>query len=448
MSAGSILKRTPVPSGNFIVSSRTNEILDAYLGTCVGVTLVDEKRNLGGLMHILLPEPSGMSILGKRENYARTGLPIFIRALRDKLGEDGDFTAVIAGGALVGPVSDLDLNLDIGGRTAEIVENILKSENIPVVKSETGGHFCCCLSLNLSDFESTIKPISVPEEGDTGSMEPPSMEQLETSISKIKPIPQIALKLLRMIQDANYSMDDLGAQIKQDQIISAKVIRLCNTAYFRQNINVDSIERAMVVLGEKRLLQMVVSASMEGFFNSDIGGYSLCKGGLFKHAVGTALISEKLASYNRKVSGDIAYTAGLLHDIGKIALDQFMDRAYPLFYRRTQERNEILVNVEKEIFGLSHTEAGGKLAEMWGLPERLVDVIKHHHRPEEAEFDHELNHLVYLADLLMSRFIVGQELERLNTDSFFERLERAGIKADRFPKVIEELSDIISNISV
>lgn len=448
MNNGLILKRTPVPSGNFVISHRTNEILDAYLGTCVGVILVDEKRNLAGLMHILLPEPSGMSILGKRENYARTGLPIFIRALRDKLGEDGDFTAVIAGGALVGPVSDLDLNLDIGGRTAEIVENILKSENIPVVKSETGGHFCCCLSLNLSNFESTIKPISVPEEGDTGSMEPPSMEQLETSISKIKPIPQIALKLLRMIQDANYSMDDLGAQIKQDQIISAKVIRLCNTAYFRQNINVDSIERAMVVLGEKRLLQMVVSASMEGFFNSDSGGYSLCKGGLFKHAVGTALISEKLASYNRKVSGDIAYTAGLLHDIGKIALDQFMDRAYPLFYRRTQERNEILVNVEKEIFGLSHTEAGGKLAEMWDLPERLVDVIKHHHRPEEAEFDHELNHLVYLADLLMSRFIVGQELERLNTDSFFERLERAGIKADRFPKVIEEMSDIISNISV
>ncbi len=448
MSTGLILKRTPVPSGNFVISHRTNEILDAYLGTCVGVILVDEKRSLAGLMHILLPEPSGMSILGKKENYARTGLPIFIRTLRDKLGEDGDFTATIAGGALVGPVSNLDLNLDIGGRTAEIVENILKSENIPIIKSETGGHFCCCLSLNLSNFESTIKPISIPEEGDTGSLEPPSIEQLETAISKIKPIPQIALKLLRMIQDDNYGMDDLGTQIKQDQIISAKIIRLCNTAYFRQNSNVDSIERALIVLGEKRLLQMVVSASMEGFFNSDNGGYSLCKGGLFKHAVGTALISEKLASYNRKISGDIAYTAGLLHDIGKIALDQFMDRAYPLFYRRTQERNESLVNVEKEIFGLSHTEAGGKLAEMWELPERLVDVIKHHHRPEEAEFDNELNHIVYLADLLMSRFIVGQELERLNTDSFSERLDIVGIKPDRFPEVIEELSDIILNLSV
>ncbi len=447
MATGLLLKRVPVPSGNYVISEKRNEILDAYLGTCVGVTLVDEKRKLGGLMHILLPEPSGMSFLGKKENYAKTGLPIFIKALRDRLEEQGDFIATIAGGALVGPVSDLDLSLDIGGRTAEIVENILKSENIPVVKSETGGHFCCCLSLNLSNWESSIKPISIPEKGNTGFSETPSINQLESAISRIKPIPQIALKLLRMIQDDAYSMGDLGAQIKKDQIISARIIRLCNTAYFRQNINVDSIERALVVLGEKRLLQMVVSASMEGFFKSDNGGYSLCKGGLFKHAVGTALISEKLASWNSKISGDIAYTAGLLHDIGKIALDQFMDKAFPLFYRRTQERNESLVKVEKEIFGLSHTEAGGRLAEMWDLPERLVDVIKHHHRPEDAEVDKDLNHLVYLADLLMSRFIVGQDLERISTDSLINCLDRVGIKADQFSKVIEELSDIISSLS-
>ena len=189
-------KRTPVPSGNFVISNKKKEMLDAYLGTCVGITLVDKEKNLGGLMHILLPEPSGMSVLGKMENYAKTGLPIFINALRTELGEKGNFEATIAGGALVGPVSDLDLNLDIGGRTAEIVEGILKAEDIPVVKSETGGHFCCCLSLNLSSWESSIKPISVPEEGDIDSLEAPSIEQLESAISKIKPIPHCGFKFV------------------------------------------------------------------------------------------------------------------------------------------------------------------------------------------------------------------------------------------------------------
>jgi putative nucleotidyltransferase with HDIG domain len=448
MNTGLLLKRTPVPSGNFVISGKKKEVLDAYLGTCVGVTLVDEKREIGGLMHILLPEPSGMSGIGKVENYARTGLPVFINVLRNKLGERGDLVATIAGGALVGPVSELDLSLDIGGRTAEIVERILKAEKIPIVKSETGGHFCCCLSLNLSNWESTIKPISVPEEGKEVPIEFPTMSQLESAIAKIKPIPQIALKLMRMVQDDTYSMGDMGSEIRKDQIISAKVIRLCNSAYFRLNTNVDSIERALVVLGEKRLLQLIVSASMEGFFNSDSGGYSLCKGGLFKHAVGTALISEKLASINKKIPTDIAYTAGLLHDIGKITLDQFMDKAYPLFYRRTQEKGESLVNVEKELFGMDHTVAGGKLSELWGLPERLIDVIKHHHCPEKSEHDMDLNYLVYLADLLMSRFIVGQDLERLSTDSLHNCLNRVGIEADQLSKTIEELSEIISSLSV
>lgn len=448
MNTALLLKRTPVPSGNFIISGKKKEVLDAYLGTCVGITLVDEKRDTGGLMHILLPEPSGLSTIGRVENYAKTGLPVFIKALRDRIGERGNFSATIAGGALVGPVSELDLSLDIGGRTAEIVEKILESERIPVVKSETGGHFCCCLSLNLSNWESFIKPISVPEERKNVPLEFPTMSQMEAAIAKIKPIPQIALKLMRMVQDDSYSMGDMGTEIRKDQVISAKVIRLCNSAYFRQNANVDSIERALVVLGEKRLLQLIVSASMEGFFSSSSGGYSLCKGGLFKHAVGTALISEKLASVNRKISTDIAYTAGLLHDIGKIALDQFMDNAYPLFYRRTQERDEALVSVEKELFGMDHTTAGGKLAEMWGLPGRLVDVIKYHHHPEKSEHDPDLSYLVYLADLLMSRFIVGQELERLSTDSFHNCLERVGIEPDQLSKTIEGLSEIITNLSV
>jgi len=440
-------KRTIVSSGSYIISSKKNEILDAYLGTCVGVTLVDKKAGMGGLMHILLPEPTGFSTLGRDENYASTGLPMFLNELRQKIGDKGDLVAVVAGGALVGPVSDLDLNLDIGGRTSEIVLNILKNEQIPVMKSETGGYFSCRLFLDLSNWESNIKPISVPDPEETISFENPSPGQLEKTLSNVKPIPQIALKLMRMIQDSNYNMGDLGEEIKQDQIISARVIRLCNSAFFNQNSNIDSIDRALVILGEKRLLQLVVSASMEGFFSSESGGYSVCKGGLFNHAVGTALIGAKLTSFIKDISADLAYTAGLLHDIGKIALDQYMDTAYPLFYRRTQHNNENLINVEREVFGLSHTEAGSKLAEEWELPERLVEVIKCHHRPENAVIDSELTHLIYVADLIMSRFAVGQELERLNTDSLNDRLDKIGIKPEHFSDVIENVSDILFNLS-
>ncbi|MFC1532648.1 HDOD domain-containing protein [Thermodesulfobacteriota bacterium] len=356
--------------------------------------------------------------------------------------------ATLAGGALVGPLSKMDLNLDIGGRTTEIVERILNQEGIPISKSETGGHFSCRLSLDLKTWQSHIEPINIPSTSSEGSFERLTDEQFDSAMESVYPIPQIALKIIRMIQDDTISMQDIAKEVRQDQIISAKVIRLCNSAFFHQKLKLDSIDRALVVLGERRLLQLVISASLEDFFPKDPHGYSLCKGGLFNHAVGNAMICEKLAEFTGIVSGDIAYTAGLLHDIGKVVLDQYMDLAYSLFYRKTQVEGENLITVEREVFGIDHTEAGGRLAEKWSLPENLVDVIRYHHNPEQASLDSELTYMVYLADLLMSRFIVGQELERLNTDSLSDRLKKIGLTPEQFPAIVDSIPDTLFNVSM
>ena len=141
------------------------QILNAYLGTCVGVTLNDRKANVGGLIHLLLPEPTGGNTFGKPENYALTGLPIFLRTLCNEGAELERLEATIAGGALVGPLSDMDLDLDIGGRTAEIVETMLNQENIPIRNRETGGFFSCQLNLDLKTWFSYIEPIPAPQNG-------------------------------------------------------------------------------------------------------------------------------------------------------------------------------------------------------------------------------------------------------------------------------------------
>ena len=120
-----------------------------------------------------------------------------------------------------------------------------------------------------------------------------------------------------------------------------------------------------------------------------------------------------------------------------------MAPAYPLFYRRTQIDGVNLIDVESDEFGFTHTEVGGKLAEHWSLPESLTDTIQHHHHPEQATVDPELTHLVYLADLLMSRFLVGQELERLNTNELASRLQKVGLCLEQFPMMVDSISDRI-----
>jgi putative nucleotidyltransferase with HDIG domain len=268
----------------------------------------------------------------------------------------------------------------------------------------------------------------------------PNPEELGIAIASVRPIIQIALKVIRMIQDGGWGAQDLAEEIKQDQVISARLLRMCNSAFFYTGDKIDSIDRALVFLGEKQLLKMILSATLKDFFASELKGYSLSKGGLFNHAFGTAVLCKKLAELTGKVPDDLAYTAGLLHDIGKVVLDQYMDTAYSLFYRRTQVEAEELIHVERELFGIDHAGSGGRLAEQWSFPECLIEAISHHHYPERASSESsELTHLVYFADLLMSRFMVGQELEQMNTDSIVARLKRIGLTLQDIPSLIERI---------
>ena len=386
---------------------------------------------------MLLPEPTGIDKVWQPENYATTGLPLFIQALCDAGASKKNLEACVAGGGLMGPVSERDLTLDIGGHTAEAVERILSQEVIRVSQSETGGHLACRLSLNLQTWKSKIEPVGDQSTPSKEKVKKPSSQQLDRAIQRVRPIPQVALKIVRMIHDRRHSMKDVGKELRQDQVISASVIRLCNSALFGIKTKVDSIDRALVLVGEKMLLQLVVSASVENFFPETQQGYSLCKGGLYQHALGTAMIAQKLARFTGRISADIAYTGGLLHDIGKVVLDQYMAPAHPLFYRRTQVEGVNLIQVEEEAIGLSHPEVGARLAEHWSLPESLIDTIKHHHYPEQATDNPALTHLVYLADLLMSRFMVGQELERLNTDALAKRLKKVGLSPEQLPVLVD-----------
>jgi putative nucleotidyltransferase with HDIG domain len=208
---------------------------------------------------------------------------------------------------------------------------------------------------------------------------------------------------------------------------------------FASRKKIESLDHALVMLGQHLLLKFVISASFNNFFNQSGMGYSLCKGGIYHHAVGTAVIAEKLAVLTGKVEPSLAYTAGLLHDIGKVVLDQYIISGFPLFYRQLNEEGKNFSEVEKQVLGTDHTEVGASLALNWSFPESLVETIRHHHNPEDAQQHDELVHIVYLADLLMSRFHSGLELERLNTDTLATRLETIGLSIAEFPALVDHI---------
>jgi len=431
------VRRYHVAAGSFYIGSTKSLILHAYLGTCVGVALYDTEAGVGGLIHLLLPEPISQGETFHPEKYASIGFPIFLKALYDAGASPEKLKACIAGGALVGPLKNYDFELDIGGRTVECVMQFITDEKIQIEKSETGGFFTCCLSINMQNWNCRIEPIGIDKLEANIDFKIPEAKEISRAIRDLQPIPQVALKILRMINEDIYEIDALTKEIRKDQVISARTLQLCNSAIFSNRKKIESLEHAVVMLGQGFLLKFVISASLNNFFSQCGMGYSLCKGGIYHHAISTAIIAEKLADLTGKISPSLAYTAGLLHDIGKVVLDQYIYADFPLFYRQLNEERKNLTEIEKNVLGIDHTEVGSDLAHSWSLPESLAETIRYHHRPENTVQNNELVDIVYLADLLMSRFHTSLELERLNTEVLASRLEAVGLSIDRFPDIVD-----------
>lgn len=427
-----------LPAGYCFVTKRASISLRAFLGTCLGVAAYDPVADVGGMIHLLLPEPVG-NAEERPDRYAVTGMPRFLDALYRAGATADNLRAVLAGGALVGPLQEIDLALNIGGRTAEVTRKFLRNHDVTIEHNETGGFFTCSLTLDCDSWNYTIEPVG--EEKRIGSLDyrVPDAAEIRRATEKTRPIPQVALKVLHLIEEGRSDMAAIAAEIQQDQVLCARTLQLCNSSLFAPKQKIDALNHALIYIGEDRLLRYVIAAAVSNLFASASQGYSLCMGGLFHHAIGTALTAERIARFTGATPGSTAYTAGLLHDIGKVVLDQYIASAYPLFYRKYNRGQENFTRIEMEVFGTDHTHVGDCLAEMWSFPASLREAIFCHHAPENAAGYPQLAHVVHLADLIMSRFHTGLELERLETRLLETRMNRIGLHKGQFSLIVDML---------
>jgi putative nucleotidyltransferase with HDIG domain len=429
-----------ISAGSFHVASLEPVVLEAYLGTCVGVALFDPDAGVGGLAHFLLPEPVSLDHAWQPEKYAASGMPIFLEALYKAGARPTGLRATLAGGALVGPVDDMDLNLDIGGRTAETAERILRAEGIRIEHVETGGFFACCIRMDLQDGTCRIEPSGVAGVDAARAVRLPAQGEIDRAVERLQPVPQAALKIMRLIDEEEYDTRILSAELRRDQVLSARTLQLANSVMFATRSRIESIDHALMFLGVNLFMKFVVTAAVEAFYAQSESGYSLVRGGLYHHAAGTGLVTECLARLTHTAKPGQAYAAGLLHDIGKVVLDQFVAGAAPLFYRRLiEEKAPDFTQAEQAVFGTTHTEVGHRLAQRWGFPESLAEAIHCHHCPEQGDAHVELDHLVFLANLIMARFHCGLELEAQGGGRLAPRLEAIGLAIDRLPAIIDSI---------
>ncbi len=431
------LQRYHVNAGTFHVVSRQPMILEAYLATCVGVALYDPDGGVGGLAHLLLPEPVSADSTGDPAKYATTAMPLFLQALREAGADQGRLKACVAGGALVRPLGEMDLSLNTGGRTETAVREFLDRHEIPIERAETSGYLTCRLSLDTQRWETAIDPTVEERPAPQEAIAPPTERDIQRAIDNLQPIPQIALEILNSLDNKEYDVQNIADMVRQEQVIAARTLQLCNSSFYNRGRKIETIDHALIMLGRDLFVKLVISSIIEDFFNRYIQGYSLCKGGLFSHSLGTAITAERIARHTGKAVPAVAYSAGLLHDIGKVVLDQFVSDVYPFFYRRLLDGSTDLQSVEQEIFGIDHAQVGLQLARKWSFPQSLTDAIGFHHRIDTRTDNSSLLILVHLANHLMTSFHAGLKLGGQHATEIAWCLGKLGIPLADYAVIVD-----------
>ncbi|HPL63820.1 MAG: HDOD domain-containing protein [Syntrophales bacterium] len=224
-----------------------------------------------------------------------------------------------------------------------------------------------------------------------------TMDRILRSIKNIPAFPATAQKVAAVMGNPDYSITHVVNIIKFDASITANILRIANSAYFGVR-RISSLHDAVVFLGQENIVRAIQVSGISKYFKK-ASGYGLNGPELWRHSVGVALMTQIIS---RKISGredTKLFTAGLLHDIGKVILGEFVDDSIRRINGLVNDHGYSFIRAEEEVLGMNHAEVGGKMAQQWNFPQDIRDSITYHHRPDLMEKGENLFcWIIYLAD--------------------------------------------------
>jgi putative nucleotidyltransferase with HDIG domain len=252
-------------------------------------------------------------------------------------------------------------------------------------------------------------------------------EEILSLVKHVPPFPKVAKLVAEMLQDPEVSAASLAEVIQYDQVITANVLKICNSAYFGLPRKVASLDEALVILGNESLKNIILTSSSARFYKGAVGeGYKLEQGDMWKHSVATGIMARELARQVPVVDGSSAFTAGLLHDIGKRFLSSFVADDFKAIMMKVVQENCSFVDAEKALLGASHAELGGMILRQWEFPEEIERAVALHHDPDALDGE-PLVAVVALANALVISMGIGVGADGLSTALRGHGLKRFGI---------------------
>ncbi len=265
-----------------------------------------------------------------------------------------------------------------------------------------------------------------------------SLSELIASTSELSSLPMTTMQMMKLLDDDTVEASRVLDVIEKDPSLTANLLKLANSAFYGLRRQVGSAREALILLGNQTIVTLAFATSMGDILRGPLAAYRLDRNALWHHALGTALAATHLASLSGpQENRERAFTAGLVHDIGKLLLNK------PLKTKLDQLPPDCnfsdLLEAESNILGFNHAEAGARLAEAWNFPPYLVKVIECHHGDLAEPQDGELLRAVSAANLITCYLGWGGGTGPIGEEKFWADVAPFGYDETVLRPLIEQL---------
>lgn len=270
--------------------------------------------------------------------------------------------------------------------------------------------------------------------------------EILAALDSIEHLTTPAIEALNVLNDENVDQAKLVRTLQLDPALTTNLLRFANSAFFGFSRSIHSVNEAVVRLGMRAIRRMVYLSMASGVAQRSVAGYELAPQVLWKHLISSAVCTEILAQKTERPPCDTAFTAALLHDIGKLVLGHYLAvDAQPIL--ELAHKEHIPFNqAETMILGIDHAEVGAELLRRWKLPQVIIDAVRWHHDPENVEGDKTTVDAVHISDTICFMAGTGLGIDGLSYTVCHESEKRTGITLRIVEQILCELQDEVAKI--
>ncbi len=238
-----------------------------------------------------------------------------------------------------------------------------------------------------------------------------TVEKLLQKTPTLASLPGVYTRLNDAVNDPRTSSQDVATILAEDTALAARLLRIANSAFYGFPARIDTISRAVTLVGTRQLRDLALATSIVKQFEGLPEGV-VTMTSFWQHSIACGVTARILATHRREPNVERFFIAGLMHDIGRLVIFGTIPEVAKQTLDEAQNHEELLHKTEKKLLGFDHADVGGALLQQWKLPAHTVNAVAHHHKPGADIGRHTDTAMIHVADLLVNAMRIGTSGER------------------------------------